>query len=97
MLETIAVFFLVIISWINWSRYYVQKQIRKSLSEVEVGKPVRSLVQFKHYVRYFKLLKPKEGEVIIFEYLDKEIHIGQDDKETVLYIKENTEEETKED
>ena len=90
MLETIAIFFLVLISWINWSRYYVQKHIRKSLRDVGVGKPVRSHIHFKHYARYFKLNNTQEGESLIFEYGDKEIHIGQDGNETLLYIKEET-------
>jgi|GEM_PF-3352427 len=98
MLEVIAVFFLIVISWINWSRYYVQKQIRKALSEVTLDNPVRSVVQFPHFLRYFKLKDHEEGEVIIFEYDKKEIHIAQDGKETILYIKEalEVEEEVKE-
>jgi len=92
MLETIAIFLLVVITWINWSRYYVQKQIRKSLSDVGVGNPVRSHIQFKHFVKYFKIKNTQEGEVLVFEYGDKKIHIGQDGNETVLYIKEETQE-----
>lgn len=91
MLETIAVVVLVIITWINWSRFYVQKKIRKSLTQVEGGKPVRVYVNFSHYLRYFEIQNSKEDEAIIFEYDGKKINITPDGNETILYINEEKE------
>ena len=93
MLETVAIFFLVVISWINWSRYYVKKQIRKSLMEVEVGHPVRSVVKFSHFITYFKLGKNTQNEDIVFEFNGKKVTIAPDKNETVLYIDEETKED----
>jgi hypothetical protein len=92
MLETIAVVVLVIITWINWSRFYVLKKIRKSLTQVKVGHPVRVYVNFSHYIKYFGIENNNEDEAIIFEYDGKKINITPDGKETILYINEEKEE-----
>jgi len=92
MFESLAAILLVIITWLNWSRYYVQKQIQKSLNEVAEGKPVRSLVSFSHYLKYFKLPPYiRNNELIIIEYNGKKINIVEDDEETVLYMSEEKE------
>ncbi len=93
MLETIAVVVLVIITWINWSRFYVQKKIRNSLTQVKVGHPVRVYVNFSHYLRYFEMQTNDEGEAIIFEYDGKKINIAPEGNETILYISEEKDEE----
>jgi len=93
MLESVAIFFLVVITWINWSRYYVKKQIRKSLLEVEVGHPVRSIVKFSHYLNYFKLARDTQNEAIVFEVNGKKITIAPDANGTVLSVKEEPQED----
>jgi len=96
MLEIIATIVLVLITWINVSRFYIQKKVGKSLTQVEVAKPLRVPVDFTHYLRYFEIKNHTEGEIIIFEFHNKCINIGKDGRDTILYIKEEKEIEKEE-
>jgi len=91
MVEGLVILGLVIISWFNWSRFYIKKQIRQSLDEVQIGNPVRKAVNFSHYLRYCKLHDSNQGEVIVLEYQGKKINIAPDEAETVLFVEENEE------
>ena len=86
MLEIIATIVLLLITWINVSRFYIQKKIGKSLTQVDVRKPLRIPIDFSHYLRYFEIKDHNQGEIIVFEFHDKSINIGKDDKDTILYI-----------
>jgi len=86
MWETIAIVLLVLITWINVSRFYIQKKIGKSLTQVDVRKPLRIPIDFSHYLRYFEIKDHNQGEIIVFEFHDKSINIGKDGKDTILYI-----------
>ena len=86
MLETIATIGLILITWINISRFYMKRKIGNSLRKVEIGKPLRVPIHFSHYLKYFEIKDLEEGEIIVFEFQNKNIKIGADGKETVLYI-----------
>lgn len=91
MTEVLILLVVIFFIWIRWSRYFINKQIVESVHEVEVGKPVRTLVHYSEFLRYFKLRHTRRNEVIVIEFKDKKINIIEDEDETVLYIDEEKE------
>jgi hypothetical protein len=96
MWEIIAIILLILVSWVNISRFYIQKKIGRSLTKVEIGKPLRIPIDFSHYLRYFEIKGHNKGEIIVFEFHDKSINIGKDKRDTILYVEEVKEESRKE-
>ena len=92
MLEIIASIGLLLITWINVSRFYIKRKIGNSLRDVEVDNPLRVPINFSHYLNYFDVKNHEKGEIIIFEFQDKSIKIGEDGKDTILCVDEEKEE-----
>ncbi len=88
----IFIFILVmIVIWLRWSRYYINKQIKNALNEVSVNKAFRSSVKFNEYLRYFKLDMRSNANSMDVVYETKKINIIKDENESVLIINANEE------
>ena len=71
MLDILIVIAVIVFILLRWSRYYSNKQIKKSLKEVNLNKPYRSLVSFKEYLRYFKFDMKIKHESIQVDLFNK--------------------------